>query len=157
MSQSAGLCLEGAGHEVRPTMRQTSPRSLSSSNSRAPIEQSPTTTRGGIVAASNACGRVSAGSDRQWTHYYKYRQDVAVATLLENADAERLSLLAAVERGLHAGGLPNGLALSLAATPLPAEIGSATPRLTALRQGHWPEARQLGRNRRRDPRQGQSR
>jgi hypothetical protein len=28
---------------------------------------------------------------------------------------------------------PNGLALSLAATPLPAETGSATPRLTALR------------------------
>src|SRR6476646_7319018 len=35
------------------------------------------------------------------------------------------------------GPLPNGLALSLATTPLPAETVSTTAPLTALTQGHW--------------------
>src|SRR6476620_5435790 len=96
----------------RPNDRSTfKTRSQSHDGSEPPLRGSPTSSLSHDVTEFSAPTR---------------GKEVATSTEKKSGDAKMADSI-----------WPNGLALSLATTPLPAETVSTTAPLTALTQGHW--------------------
>src|SRR6476620_5536575 len=99
----------------RPNDRSTfKTRSQSHDGSEPPLRGSPTSSLSHDVTEFSAPTR---------------GKEVATSTEKKSGDAKMADSI-----------WPNGLALSLATTPLPAETVSTTAPLTALTQGHWVQA-----------------